>query len=260
MNRKSSNPVTGGGRRRELHSIVLSLLFLAVGMFASWFVQTVLDVKGDAILLALLIVPVILYLTLSGRVREIAAGNLSVKMEEASREPVEETAVIPEPRALIDATKRLNIKTDPNDALFVTITYGRGDYERGKVLDGLRELAATRQVPLVIVLDSYKRVLAYMTFRSALDLLEREERGDDFIKFVNEGDPEIIEKGCGFSAVRTETLLKGTTNVDALSEMEKSGLDTLVIVDRKCHLVGFVERNRLLSKMMLALCSSPEDR
>ena len=79
------------GAARELYGIVVSLVFLAAGVCVVWFVHSILDVEGDAILVALLATPLALYLILSGRVREFAAGSLSVKLTEVSREPVKET-------------------------------------------------------------------------------------------------------------------------------------------------------------------------
>lgn len=249
--------LAGRGRRRELYCIVMSLLFLATGICAVWFVQGILGVKGDAILVALLIAPLVLYLILSGRVREIAAGDLSVKLNEASREPVDQAAtqcVTADLGPQSDPTKPI-MKTDPNRAQVVTLTHGGGPYERDEVLGRLKSLVAMSPVPFLIVLDDHERVLAYMTYRSALDLFERRERGDRFITLVNTGDPDIFDGGSGFSAVKTETLPHTATNAEALSTMEKTGLDALVVVDRKGRFRGIIERDRVVSRMMLALIS-----
>lgn len=245
-----------GGRGREFHYIVVSLLFLAAGICAVWFVHNVLKVEGDAILVAFLVVPLALYLTLSGRVSEIAAGSLSVKLNEVSREPVGQAAteyVMADLGPRSDPNQPI-MKTDPNRAQVVTLTHGGAQYERDEVLGRLRNLAAMSPVPFLIVLDDHERVLAYMTYRSALDVLEREERGDLFIELVNAGDPDIFDGG-GFSAVKTDTLPHTATNAEALSTMEKTGLDALVVVDRKGRFEGIVERDRVLSRMMLALVS-----
>jgi hypothetical protein len=235
----------------------MSLVFLAGGICAIWFVQRILKVEGEAVLVALLVVPLVLYLTLSGRVREIAAGNLNVKLNEASREPVGQAAT---EYVTADLGPRSDpygpiTKTDPNLAQVVTLTHGSGPYEREEVLDHLTTLAAMRPVPFLIVLDSHERVLAYMTYRSAIDVLDRSDRGDLFIKLVNEGDPNAFDMGGGFSAVRTETLMNNATNGEALSTMEKTGLEALVVVDRKGRFGGIVERERLLTRMMLTLVS-----
>lgn len=241
----------------ELYHIGISLLFLAAAIGAVWFVQSILGITGDAILVALLILPLVLYLALSGRVRELTAGDLSVKLNEVSREPVGQVAsqyIAADIGPQSDPTRPL-MKTDPNRPHVVTLSQGGETYKREDVLGRLRELAAMSPVPLLIVLDDRERVLAYMTYRSALDVLQRAERGEQFIELVNSGDPDVFDDGGGFSAVRTETLPHTATNAEALSTMETTGLDTLVVIDQKGRFAGIVERDRVLSRMMLALVS-----
>jgi hypothetical protein len=246
-----SQVLAGRGRAWELYCVVVSLVFLAAGICAVWFVQGVLDLEGDAMLVALLVAPVVLYLTLSGRVREFAAGSLSVKLNAVSREPIKETYVPADLVLESDPEYPDTEKTDPNRPQVATLTSGHGEYERVKVLDWLRDMAVKRPVPLLIIRGDHGQVLAFMTYRSAIDLLER-DRGDQFIQLVNGGDPHAFDDGGGFSAVRTETLRSNDTNEEALATMEETGLDTLVVVDRTCGFQGIVERDRVLSRMMLA--------
>jgi CBS domain-containing protein len=257
-----SQLLAGGSHRREVYHISLTLLFLVAGMFAVWFVHSVLEVEGDAILVAFLVVPLLLYLTLSGRVSELAAGSLSVKLNEVSREPVGQVAteyVIADLGPRSDPNQPI-MKTDPNRAQVVTLRHGDGNYERDEVLGRLTNLAAMSPVPFLIVLDDRDRVVAYMTCRSALDVLERKERGDLFIELVNGGDPDVFDDGGGFSAVKTETLPYNATNAEALATLEQTGLDALVVVDRKGRFEGIVERDRVLTRMMLGLVSTPSGK
>jgi hypothetical protein len=244
------------GAARELYGIVVSLVFLAAGVCAVWFVHSVLDVEGDAILVALLATPLVLYLILSGRVREFAAGSLSVKLTEVSREPVKETYVTADLVLESDPYHPDTEKVDPNRPQVATLTSGDRRLERVDLLKWLRNMAATKPVPLLVVRSDRDQVLAFMSYRSAIDLLET-DRGDQFLKLVSSGDLDAFDDGGGFSAVRTETLRSDATNEEALATLEETGLDTLVVVDRKSRFQGILERNRVLSRMMLALVSSP---
>jgi CBS domain-containing protein len=248
------------GFARELHRRGLSyfgitLLFLAAGICAVWFVESLLEVESDAVLVAILVVPPLLYLTLSGRVSEIAGGGLTVRLNAVSRAPVSDVYVTADFGPSSDPNQPI-AKTDPNKPHVVTLTHGR-KYQRDRVLGRLKELAATSPVPLLIVLDDHDRVLAYTTYPSALDLLTNEQRGDKFIQLVAEGELDAFDGGGGFSAVKTETLPQNATNAEALATMEESGLDALVVVDRKGRFKGILERDRVLSRMMLALVSRP---
>jgi CBS domain-containing protein len=248
--------IAGKTRGQEIHYIAISLLFLVAGVAAVWFVQTVLDVEGDAILVALLVVPLVLYLTLSGSVREFGAGSLSVKLNEVSREPVVDSAnaehVVADPGPTFDPANPVGVKTNANQAQVLALTLGR-QYEPDNVLAWLRNLADAAEVPLLIVRGDQGQVLAYMTYRSALDLLRRPDRAAQFTNLVEGGDPDVFDGGGGFSALRTETLSEKSTNAEALAAMEEAGFDTLVVVDRKGRFKGIVERDRVLSRMMLGL-------
>ena len=246
----------------ELYYISISLFFLIIAIFAVWFVQGVLGVKGDAILVVLLILPLMLYLALSGRVHELAAGSLSMKLTEVSRKTIGQSAdqyIIADIGPQSDPTKPI-MKTDPNRPQVVTLRQGGGPYNREMILRHLRSLAAISQVPFLIVLDNCDRVLAYMTYRSALDVLIREERGEHFIELVNADDPDVFDKRGGFSAIKTETLPHTATNAEALSTMENTGIDALIVVDRKGRFGGIIERDRVLSRMMLSLISKTQKR
>jgi CBS domain-containing protein len=232
-----------------------SLLYVAAGVCAVWFVHNVLGVEGDAILVALLVVPLVLYLVLSGRVREFAAGSVSVKLSEVGRAPVKDTYVKADLVPTIDPSMPLILKTDPNRPQVAALTQGARPYPRDEVLSSLKNMAELKPTPMLIVRDKRGHVLAHMTYRSAIDLLSREGRGDEFIKLVNGDDPDAFDDGGGFSAVKTETLPSNATNAEALAAMEETGLDTLVVVDPKGRFEGIVERDRLLSQMLLAVVS-----
>jgi CBS domain-containing protein len=249
----------GEAGRRQLRHVVMSLLSLAAGVCAVWFMQNVLEVEGDAILIALLFLPLVVYLTLSGQVREFGAGSLIVKLNEVSGERVKESSVITAENVLESDPQRPDPKADPNRPRVATLTQGggpSGHYERERVADWLREIAMASRVPLLIVRDTRGQVVAYMTFRSAVDLLGYPGRGDEFLGLVNTGDPDAFDDGGGFSAVKTETLRENATNAEALARMEETGVDALVVVDDRLRFRGIVERERLLSRIILALVST----
>lgn len=118
----------GKVRNKEPYFVAFSLLYLAVGVGAVWFIRSIVGVRGDATLVAFLIVPLALYLTLSGRVSEITAGGLAVKLRQAGHE----RAAQPWTEAHADADHGLTfdlrhywpVKTDPNRPQVATLTLG----------------------------------------------------------------------------------------------------------------------------------------
>jgi predicted transcriptional regulator len=79
--------------------------------------------------------------------------------------------------------------------------------------------------------------------------LELLRLGQEFIRAINHGERDQIAR---YPGVITKAISSKSTNAEALREMEKSNLEALVVVDDG-RFKGVVEREQLLSRMMLAL-------
>src|SRR5215471_5538958 len=110
--------LAGKARNKELSLVAVILLYLAVGVGAVWLVRTVGGVRGDATLAAFLVAPLAVYLVLSGRVSEIAAGGLEVKLREAGRERAAqawtEALAAADSGLVFDLQDYWPVKVDPN--------------------------------------------------------------------------------------------------------------------------------------------------
>jgi CBS-domain-containing membrane protein len=118
-----------------------------------------------------------------------------------------------------------------------------------RYLDVLSQL---RSFKLVVFLDSEKRVVAYMEAWALKELVEQTETefADEFVKFINSGQKDDIADSPN---VAKETISKNSTNIEALSEMQAQNLEALVVVDEKTMLCGVVERDQVLTSIMLSL-------
>lgn len=77
--------------RRDVAALVGAVVFLAVGFVAIYAVVKVADVENGTVLAALLIVPALLYMLLSGRITELKGpGGLEVKLSEAAHQSIAE--------------------------------------------------------------------------------------------------------------------------------------------------------------------------
>ena len=83
-------------------------------------------------------------------------------------------------------------------------------------------------------------------------ILNNSNLGNEFIHLINEGQRENLLR---FPGVIKETISIQTTNAEALREMTKQNLEALVVIDEQGQLKGVVEREQILSKMMLALAA-----
>src|SRR5688572_1825531 len=76
----------------DLKAIAASTLFLALGLLVIWFTKDRLKITSDsdAIFISLLLIPVVVFLIFSGRLRELKApGGLEAKFADEARRSVD---------------------------------------------------------------------------------------------------------------------------------------------------------------------------
>ena len=72
--------------RREIWPIFLSIMFLALGLLILWFGRAELHLQGDATLVCLLFIPIVVYTIFSGRLTEIRAGGFEATFKQLRNE------------------------------------------------------------------------------------------------------------------------------------------------------------------------------
>lgn len=92
--------------------------------------------------------------------------------------------------------------------------------------------------------------VAYMASWALKGLLGLQKLGEEFVHMVNQGNIRDLVR---YPGVVTETISTDSTNEDALREMMRQNLEALVVIDKDRRPKGVVEREQVLSRMMLAL-------
>lgn len=247
--------------RKEIKAIGISLLFLVFGFLVIWLIKAVANIEGDAIFVALLLIPVIVYMVISGKLKELKGpGGLEAKFTEAASESIKAPSETVEPsiddmqiiqkggvRLLQEQLQEVN-EAKP---IVMTMELGRrGYYLPEAVLEYIQNLSQFRNFKFVVFLDEEKRFLAYMQSWAFRGLLSMPELGYEFVNVINEGRLENLFR---YPGVVRETISTDSTNAEALSEMLKQNLEALVVIDENRNLKGVVEREQVLSRMMLTL-------
>jgi len=247
--------------RKEIRAIGISLLFLAFGFLVIWFIRAVVNIEGDAVFVSLLIIPVLVYMVISGKLKELKGpGGLEAKFTEAASESISASFETVEPsiddmqivvkagvRALQEQRQQLN-EAKP---IVMTMELGRrGYYNKEAVLEYIKNLSQFRNFKFVVFLDEGKRFLAYMPSWAFRGLISMPELGYEFINVINESHLEDLFR---YPGVVRETISTECTDAEALSEMLEQNLEALVVIDENRNLKGVVEREQVLSRMMLAL-------
>lgn len=247
---------------REATAILVSVLFLALGFVAVWLSKQVLDVEGEALFVFLILVPIVVYTVLSGRLSELRAGGLEAKFVSIVEQPVESASETIEPsvgemeivaKAGARELQRQVHNLDQSVPIILTLTLGReGFYDREVWLRYMEALSQYRNFKFVVLLDENSRFIAYIPSWAMLQLLRMEALGREFVRIISDGDIRELSR---YPGVVTKTISTKSTNLEALREMTAQNIEALVVIDEDRALRGIVEREQLLSRLLLGLAS-----
>ena len=89
-----------------------------------------------------------------------------------------------------------------------------------------------------------------MSAWSVRGLLQKAQLGNEFIDAINRGLSAELMRYPGFE---TESITTSWSNANALREMVRKNVEALLVVNDKKQIEGVVEREQIISLMMLSL-------
>jgi CBS domain-containing protein len=268
-----------GSMKDALGPWIVPLLVLGFGVFVLWtitrFVNQTETSIGDVVLASLLVMPILIYAIVSGKLTELKGpGGVEAKFTAAATTPVAETASH-------DAVSFDELLTVPADSgqdqldkgqeqlgkrvrrftevqpIVLVITIGGDNYRKGsehKHIESLQtyvaQLSRSRNFSLVAFLDKYNNFVAYMPSWVINNRLSDDHRAKEFFDVIKQGDRQKLFE---YPGILHDTISPNAPNSEALRKMLTSNLDTIVVVDENNRLKGVIEREQVVSKMVLAL-------
>jgi CBS domain-containing protein len=248
---------------------------VGLGLAILWAITSWINNKnttvGDVVLAMLLVLPILIYALISGRLTELKGpGGVEAKFTGVATRPVAETAS----HDLVSFDQLLTVGTDEGgeqprgeqqlaervrrftevQPIVMVITIGSGGKRKTSDIEALKmyvaQLARTRNFALVAFLDTKKDFVAYMPSWTIQNRLLDEHKANDLFRVIQEDDRETL---IDYPGVVRDTISPTTTNDEALRKMVTSNLNVIVVVDENNRLKGVVEREQVLTRMMLAL-------
>jgi CBS domain-containing protein len=213
---------------------------------------------GGSVLIALMLLPLGVYLVATGKLLEFNVAGAKAKF--AAKEKIKltpDTITYDDPQIVAregGVRKLLARKAQEKDQsrpVVMTMTIGGKIYTRPDIRSLLDVLTQLRSFKLVVFLDRNKRVVAYMEAWALKELVEQDELAAEFVQFINSGP----ESGIDNFSVAKKTISTTSTNIEALRDMQEQNLEALVVVDDQKMLRGVVQREQVLSSIMLSLAS-----
>lgn len=245
---------------REAIALLVSVFFLALGVLAVGVSKEFLKLEGDAIFVSLLLMPIIVYMIFSGRLKELRAGGLEAKFVDVAGQSVElASETIEASMSDMEYVRKAGERElsrrmrdlDESKPIILALTLGRERYYNREVwAKYMQTLSQFRSFKFVVILDQENKFVAYMPDWAISQILKMEARGDEFVRIINEGNIQKLQR---YPEVVNRSISTKATNINALREMTAQNLEALIVIDEDRKLKGVVEREQILSKLLLSM-------
>jgi CBS domain-containing protein len=248
---------------RERNALLGVLLFVVVGCAGIYVVAKVAGVRDGTTLAALLIVPALLYLLLSGRVSDLKGpAGLEVQLVEVANQRIPFSDQEDDAAALaFEAVRSVEKgRTESflsrirditrEDPVVLTLTLGSGPIDGEAAADYAKGLTQFPRFRFVAVLDSHRKLVSYMDASAFRHVIEADVV--DAQELLRNIEDKNIGAVRAFPGMVFTTVTPRTSIADGLRKMEKVHLDALLVTDQG-EIRGIVERDRLANALLLSL-------
>ena len=246
----------------EQRAILWSVGFLIMGILTIYSLQKYAGIEGETVLVAVLLVPIVIFLILSGKISELKTpGGLSLVFKDtltATVNPVandldltvEESISIPKSNLTVLQEHVKRISQRKNDSpVTLTLFFGRG-YSLEMLITYIENLAQFPKFKFVVILYPDNTVFGYFTGASLLTILKNDELAERFLSSLYQDDLETIRI---FPGLITDLSFSTESNIEALETMDRYNYDALIVVDTNRKLRGVVNRNQIINKLLLSI-------
>jgi len=251
------------GLRRALSAAAEASFFLLLGLGVVWFARKVADVQDGAVLAVLVIVPALLYLALRGNLAELrgpggwAATFVRVARTRVSAAgealDVSQDVQIIQKESMIGLTNRVST-LQPDQPILMTMTLGQG-YTVADVQGYLQTLSQFPHFRLVVLLDGSGVFIGCISPAELAGLMRSQALSGSFLGAVARGDAREVRS---YPGMLRQIVPTSATNADALSAMTANNLGAIAVLDEDRRLRGVVEREQLVSKLVLSLTDATQ--
>jgi CBS domain-containing protein len=230
-----------------------ALVALIVAGGAAWLAQKTLGITSDGVVIAILVIPLLVYGIVGGVIEELSApGGWKARFRSEARRPalmdITLEEVQPVPKAGIYELVSRVAAVGPNTSPVLLIEIGgRVQYAPAALRDYLDNLSKHPLFRFVVFVDENRRLLGHVPYWSIMALLQDSDLAMPLIHSWERGEFGDRLRLLPPPPGEPPTLL------EALRQMDQSGIDALLVVDQTGRLRGIVHRDVVLTRLMLAL-------
>jgi hypothetical protein len=245
-------------QRHQISAAGTATFFLLLGLGVVWFARKVADVHDGAVLASFVVVPALLYVVLRGDLAELRGpGGWQATFVRVARSQVsaagekldvyEDVQVI-EKETMAGLSNRV-VALAADQPVLMTMTLGRL-YTDADVRGYLGTLGQFPRFRLVALLKEGGRFVGCISPAELAGLMRTAALSVGFLNAIAGGNEAEVFR---YPGVLRKVLPATATNADALSSMTVHNLGAIAVVDEERRLRGVVEREQLMSRLLLSL-------
>jgi len=244
--------------RKSLEAAAGAVFFLLLGLGVVWFAKAVADVTSSAILSVLVIMPALLYVILRGNLRELRgpagwAATFKVTNDTVSFALAQKldgvTLAQIVPKGNLADLHKLTRRLDRYKPVLMTISLSE-HYDVQAMLTYLGTLIDFPKFRIVIFLNSSGQFVGCAGSSNFYSLVQKRALANEFLAAVGQGSEDELFQ---YPGILKYHIHEDETNAEALRIMNEHGLGVLAVVDKEGHAKGIIEREQLMSKLILSL-------
>jgi hypothetical protein len=248
--------VTSAGLRQFFlvaGSAALSLLLIAIA-------KTQLEIGESATLIALMLIPLLVYGVVSGRLTGLKApGGWEATFQKIAAQSVEVKGVAIEDTVMVDKigpreTLQQFEMTQPGKPVVMTLRLGTAAQKQYYTADAVGEVMEKAsehpEFKFVLILDQHEKAICYAPVNRFKAEIRRDAmRSKKFIDAINSGDEKEVRE---FPGMCTETVSRTTSNGEALELAQKLGFDAILATENGKP-IGVVECQHIINQIVATL-------
>jgi hypothetical protein len=253
-------------RVEEKRDLETATIFLFIGLMSAWFAKAVLELKDNALYIAILLAPLITYLALSGRLSVVELpGGGKVEFEKIAQTQIQAgaaTVLLPAKSARGSGTAECGT--------FKTVGAGEIEFTApgaGEVTFAIpSQLAARISVPgLQSYLQRYP-VLRYFVIVNPncqlvafgrVDVLKGilDTNGEGFLQDASRGQFTFLQKYPGLS---NASIQGNPTVAEAIDALDSQHVDAIAVVGNEVgRFNGIIDRDQVVNQVLLTVLGAP---
>ena len=242
---------------RSIEAALGAVLFLFLGLGVVWFAKAVAGITSGTILSVLVIIPALLYVILRGDLAELRGPGgwkatfkvttATVTFTAQKLNMVTAAQVIQ--KGSLSELDRLTGRFDRNQPVLMTVTMNKA-YDVDAMQGYLRTLSRWPRFKLVAFLDKSEHFVGCASASGFYSLIQNYTLAHEFLQLVCEGNEHGIFR---YPGILKNVIKADATNAEALAAMDLYSLDALAVVGEDRNVKGIVEREQLVSTLILSL-------